>query len=316
MFADISLWILWFPVRFVVWVVPLRLGLNIGKYLGSFLGVINSGRRRATFNELFLLRLDGAGKKRIEKIVSRSCQLLGMSQVEVMLFPKMSRKLLEKLVPQQSTVELDKALENGRGVILLVAHFGSNRIVLPVLGHRGYKVIQLGAPANIWKTITPDEVSRIRGKVLDLEHEFEQKLPVEFIFGNMAMRGVMKALKTNKVVVVAADGRGGDKWAEVEFFGRKALFSLMPVMLAQKTGAALLPTFAIRRFNVYQELVIEQPIECGKESDPAEVIANYAKKLESYVRRYPCHYAEFLRFMGMRAIKGDIPLFKDRGAVG
>lgn len=315
MVADISLWILWFPVRFVVWIVPLGFGIKIGRCLGSLLGVINSGRRRATYNELFLLRLDGVDKKGIEKIVSRSCQLLGMSQVEVMLFPKMNRPFLDKLVPQQRIVELDKALGNGRGVILLVAHFGSNRIVLPVLGHRGYKVIQLGAPANIWKTITPDEVSRIRGRVLDLEHEFEQKLPVEFIFGNMAMRGVLKALKANKVVVVAADGRGGDKWAEVEFFGRKALFSLMPVMLAQKTGAALLPTFAIRRFNIYQELVIDQPIECGKESDPEKIIANYVKILESYVRRYPCHYAEFLRFMGMRAAKGDIPLFKDRGAI-
>ncbi len=314
MIQDISLWILWYPVRYLAWVLPLQISLTIGKYLGSLFGLLLRNRREDTTHELSLLHLAGTGKEELKRMVSRSHQLWGMSQIEVLLFPKMKLQLIDKLVPQLETAELDKALQKGRGAVLLVAHFGSNRIVLPVLGNRSYKVIQLGAPSNIWKEITPDEISSIKGKVLDLESQFEQQLPVEFIFGNMAIRRAIEALKANNVLVVAADGRGGERWAEVDFFQRKALFSLVPFILARKTGAALLPIFAIRQRNNYHKLIINQPLQHDKGIDLEEVIKEYVKILESYIRCYPCHYAEFLRFTGKRSRMGDISLFVDQGS--
>lgn len=273
------------------------------------------GNRRAVIShELSLLRLKGVGKAELERMVSRSCQLWGMNQIEVLLFPKMNPQLVNKLVPELETAELDKALKLGKGAILLVAHFGSQRMVQPALGYHDYKLLQLGAPANIWKELATEKIGVIRKKVLDLEHQFEQQLPVEFIFGNMAMRRAIAALKSNSVLVVAADGRGGEKWGQVEFFKRQAMFSLMPVLLAQKTGASLLPTFVLRQPNEYHKLTIGQPLKCDKGIDPVVVIREFVKILEDYVRRYPCHYAEFLRFVEIRSRKGDTPLFVDQEA--
>lgn len=308
---DLLLWILWFPVRYLVWILPLKLSLILGSHIGNLFGLLIGGRKKFVSNELSLLGMEKMGKAELERVVSRSYRLWGMNQIEVLLFPKMDPQMMNKLVPQVEITELDKALQKNNGVILMIAHFGSNRMVLPALGYLDYNVFQIGAPANIWKEITPDEISTIKGILLDLERKFEQQLPAKFIFGNMVMRQAIKALKANSVLVVAADGRGGDRWAEVDFFKRKALFSLMPIVLAQKTGAALLPTFVIRQANKYHRLTIAQPLECNREIGPEKVIKEYVKILESYISSYPCHYAEFLRFIGMRSRKGDTPMFVD-----
>jgi KDO2-lipid IV(A) lauroyltransferase len=85
----------------------------------------------------------------------------------------------------------------------------------------------------------------------------------------------------------------------VEFFGREALFPSAGVVLALRTGAALLPSFA-GRSNGLLTASFEPPLEIpntgDREADVREGVQRFARVLERYVRRAPEQWTVFEDF--------------------
>ncbi len=78
---------------------------------------------------------------------------------------------------------------------------------------------------------------------------------------------------------------------EVEFFGRKASTTPASAFFALKTGATVVPVYAIRLEGWRHRFVAEPPVELIKTGDKAEDIRvntqRHTEVLESIVRRYP-----------------------------
>jgi KDO2-lipid IV(A) lauroyltransferase len=105
-----------------------------------------------------------------------------------------------------------------------------------------------------------------------------------------AVRGILKALRGNRIVLVIADEfkSGG---VPVEFFGVRSPAPRGPATLALRTGAATVPMFMVRDANDRLTLYIEPEIELVKTGDREQDIAAntelFTRHLEAMIRRYP-----------------------------
>ena len=80
----------------------------------------------------------------------------------------------------------------------------------------------------------------------------------------------------------------------VNFLGRRAATATGPVILAQRTGATLLPCFIIRQPDDRHQLVFESPLKLEQGKDSRETVMINIQKItgiiESYIRRYPAEW--------------------------
>jgi KDO2-lipid IV(A) lauroyltransferase len=81
----------------------------------------------------------------------------------------------------------------------------------------------------------------------------------------------------------------------VDFFGRKAATATGPVVLAQRTKAALLPCFIIRQKDDTHRIIFEKPLDLVEGKDAEETITINIQRLtniiETYIRKYPAEWS-------------------------
>ena len=115
---------------------------------------------------------------------------------------------------------------------------------------------------------------------------------LQVLSSKRAARQVVSALRRNKMVGILIDQR--EKRGEgigVEFFGHNASTTPASAFFAMKTGAAVIPAYAIRLEGGRHRIVAEPPVELIETGDKAEDIRintqRHTAVLESIIRRLP-----------------------------
>ncbi|MEK6531067.1 MAG: lysophospholipid acyltransferase family protein [Deltaproteobacteria bacterium] len=302
-----------YPLKWIAWALPLRAAYFLAGVAGSIAYRLMSGKRTAFEAEAKRLPCrteDAAG------VVKRAFRNLMRHELEVMLFPRLNPGNIDCFVGCDGLNHLDDALKKGRGAMLLFAHFGSNQMIMPAIGHRRYAMSQLSAPATVWIEKMPNRrFSRIHKALLKMRWAHEASLPVTHINIFGSMKEAFQCLKRNEVLGIAIDGGGGKDRVTVPFLGRLARFSTGAVSIALRTGCEVLPCFMVRQGNGTHRLIIEPPIAVNAASNTEhdavrENTMFFAKRLEEYVLKYPCHYVGFLALRTfMEASAGDSAFF-------
>jgi len=178
---------------------------------------------------------------------------------------------------------LKAALKTGKGVLALSAHLGSFTMIGARLAASGYPFsVVVKHPAHKrFAQLTDDYRSEIGIHTIPAKPRRE------------AVRGILKALRQNRIVLVIADEfKSGD--VLVEFFGLKLPAPRGPATLALRTSAVTLPMFAIRQADDSLTLSIGAPIEPVIRDDlDASVLATtalYTLHIEQAIRRYPSQW--------------------------
>ena len=106
---------------------------------------------------------------------------------------------------------------------------------------------------------------------------------------------ILRALRENQAIFIPLDQNFGTGGVFVNFFGRPAATATGPVVLAQRTGAMIVPSFIIRNADKTHTVVFEQPLELQAGSTDAETVTINVQRItgiiESYVRRYPAEWS-------------------------
>ncbi|MGH7766178.1 MAG: lysophospholipid acyltransferase family protein [Candidatus Binatia bacterium] len=175
---------------------------------------------------------------------------------------------------------LKRALAKGKGVIALSAHLGNFMMIGIRLAAAGYAfsalIKQPRDPrfARLW------DYYRSNVGIATISAKPRRE----------AVRGILKALRANRIVLVIADEfkSGG---VPVEFFGLRSPAPRGPATLALRTGAATVPMFMIRDSHDRLTLYIEPEIELTKtgdlEQDTAANTVLFTRHLEAMIRRHP-----------------------------
>lgn len=280
--------------RFLGW-----FGLNLSSLIVKFIparylyefanGLSNIGyrfakkQRKIALDSLSIAFGDTLPRERLEQIAKDSFTLMAKSAVEL-LFLMDRPELLKKRVHIEGLENLDQALARGKGVILVSAHFGNFPLLMSKIALSGYDI------SGIMRPMHDLRVEKIFVKKRD-------RLNVKTIYSqprNVCVNKTIEVLRNNGIVFIPIDQNFGTGGVFVDFFGRKAATATGPVVLAQRTGATLLPCFIIRRKDDTHELIFEPPmvLEEGRNSQ-GTVLINIQKLtnvIESYIRRYPADW--------------------------
>ena len=275
----------------------------------SLLQLFASGKRRKiTISELSSSNL--IDKKKAFTILYRSFINQNNFQAKMCYLPNINRENATDYFRVHGVQYLDEAKKAGQGTVLLNPHFGPFLLVMPALGHMGYKLNQV---------VLQGEPIIGRRKGLDrliYEAKFDaidRNLPADFINAannKLAIRNVLTSLSKNEIVLFASTGRGGKSWHEVDFLGRRATFNLMPFKVALKAGSALIPVFVIDSKPI-AKVIIEKPLEVKEGEAPEEMLEKYISVLSLFVKRCPEHFAFYLYDMHVQAWWDDHPFFSD-----
>ena len=180
----------------------------------------------------------------------------------------------------QGEEHLQEALAKGKGVLALSAHLGSFTLIGARLAAAGYPFsVVVKHPADKrFARLTDDYRAQIGIDTIPAKPRRE------------AVRGLLKALRENRIVLVIADEfKSGD--VLVNFFGMQLPAPRGPATLALRTGAVTLPMFATRERNGSLLLSVGAPIAVVEHEDlETSVMATtavYTSHLEAAIRRYP-----------------------------
>lgn len=237
-------------------------------------------------------------KRELREISIRTFTNLFCQDYEIFHYKRFDKNNIKRFIRIEGLQHLEEGLKKGRGVVILISHFGSNQLIMPAIGLLGYRMNQLSSPPmEWWKRVGKERATPIYRWMSKKRWEYEQGLPVRHINIFRFLRPAYEALKNNEIVALAVDGGGGEKFVEVEFSGRRAFLSYGSFFLGAKTGSTMLPAFIVKEEGLHR-LIIEPPLEVPEsESIDTQVkflAKNFMKLFETYIRRYPCHYLYFL----------------------
>ena len=227
----------------------------------------------------------GSGKSReeIERIAKDCFTFMAKSAVELMFLMDKPAELMSR-VKIEGKENLDRALAESRGVILVSAHFGNFPLLLGRLAVGGYKA------AGIMRPMRDARVEKIF-------LEKRNKFGVKTIYSqprNVCVNNTIQALRNNELVFIPIDQNFGTGGVFVNFFGREAATATGPVILAQRTKAALLPCFIIRQPNDTHKIIFEPALNLDEGKDARETVRINIQKLtgiiETYIRKYPAEW--------------------------
>lgn len=177
---------------------------------------------------------------------------------------------------------LDNALKQGRGAIAVSAHFGNFPLMLLYMVSQGYKTNAIIRP-------TRDQ---------EIEKHFQSlrtRLGLNTVYSIPRKQCVdtsIRVLRSNEVLFIPLDQNfGSNSGVYVDFFGRKAATATGPIIFAMRTGAPLLPVFAVRQKDGRHKIIIEPPLALDLKSTDQETmmhnVSRITRIIETYIRRYP-----------------------------
>lgn len=194
-----------------------------------------------------------------------------------------------KLVKETQGLEnLRRALDKGKGIVGLSAHFG-NFVLL------GSMLNRLGHPCGSIMRQMRD--ARLEAMFTDIRSEMVQVTIPKFPFSH-SVRESLRWLSGGNILVMYMDQRSKDG-AIVDFMGFPTSTATGAAYFALCSGAPVLPMFVLRREDGFYRLVIGPEVPVVKtgafKANMHTNTARFAKVLEQYIRQNPTQWFWFDR---------------------
>ncbi|MFW5452328.1 LpxL/LpxP family Kdo(2)-lipid IV(A) lauroyl/palmitoleoyl acyltransferase [Thioalkalivibrio sulfidiphilus] len=270
-------WGYWLLVA-ILWTLS-RLPLGIQRLLGTGIGDLfhATGRRRrhiARVNvDLCFPQLGDAERGRMVRAHFRS---VGFALFETALSWWGSDARLGKLVRIEGLEYLEQALDQGKGVLLLSAHFTTLELAGRLLAlHHPFAVMYRPHENPVIERLFANNRNR----------HFERAIRRNDV------KGLLKALKDNQVVWYAPDqGKGGKNSVIAPFFGEPAATQTGTHRIARVSGAPVVPFFGFRTPDGHYRLVIKPALDDFPGEDPLTDTTRVNQVIEAAVREAPEQY--------------------------
>lgn len=190
--------------------------------------------------------------------------------------------ILREFTSYQGRENLEMVIEMQKGIILLTGHIGNWEL-------GGLFLSSYGLKTNV--ITLPDEDTSIHY----LRENYRKKFNVNTItIGNSPLSSVemLNVLMKKEVLAMLIDRYNNKEDGRYcDFFGKRKLFPIGPVILAKVSGAPIIVSFVVKERNGYKG-IIESPIfvENGREDEALQEIVNI---LENYIIIYADQWYNF-----------------------
>ncbi|MCG2705144.1 MAG: lysophospholipid acyltransferase family protein [Candidatus Omnitrophica bacterium] len=183
---------------------------------------------------------------------------------------------------------IDAALKQGKGCIIVTGHFGNWELCGCAMARRGYKINAVALDHND---------PRINSLFIERRRRFGINVaPI----GN-AKNSCLAALGRNEIVAIVGDSPYGESGINVEFFGRTACIPRGPALFSMKTGAPIVVGFIYKEDEntADYKIIMEKPITVKNRvflrKQLKDTMQYFIKRFECYIKKYPSQWYMFHR---------------------
>jgi len=261
-----------------VGLIPRTAGARLGKVLGRRLYHWDKRHVSIAIENLTEAYAGEKNPDEIEAIARRVFENLGSVVFEVCwsLNHDKKKEFLHFTIEGLSNIQ--KAYDQGRGILGLTAHFGNWELLTVISAMLKYPL------SIVYRPLDFRPMERFMGM-------FRTRFGAKMIPKKKAFRSILKSLGRKEIVALLMDQKVA--WREgvfADFFGRPACTNKGMALLALKTGAPVIPIFLVRNDSGFTAKILpEIPlIKTGDKIKDLEAnTAQYNRVIESIIRQYP-----------------------------
>ena len=266
-------------------IIPERLVRPVGQFVGRAALFLIPKRHYIALENIrqslpFMMEKTGwnSGLHTPEAIAQVMFCNLGISMVETCrLYHGRGSKIIDK-IEVRGREHLEAARARGKGVVILTGHCGNWELAALALARQFNSPMSVVARRqnNPWLNSMVEKMRLNYGNLI--------------IYKDNAVRNMLKIIRDNGMIGLLVDQAVyPNEGALIDFLGRKAWASKTPVLLARKSGAAVLPAFIHREsdrhvIDIYPELSFTGD---RSEEGIASDVQKYSNLIEHYVTQYP-----------------------------
>ncbi|MBA3297999.1 MAG: lysophospholipid acyltransferase family protein [Acidobacteria bacterium] len=257
--------------------LPMRGVFLAGSLLGRAFYALDGGHRRLAIDNL-QAAFPPRPRRECLTIARRMFEHFGQLLMVLLKFSTLSPTQMLRHVEFDGEERVRAAHAQGRGVLLFTGHFGFWEINALVHALVLQPMAVLARPLD--NPLLHDLLERVRMSTGN-----------SVIYRRGAIRRVLRALAANQAVAVLIDQHMQSADAVyVDFFNRPASTTTALAALALRTGAPVVPVFALPLPGGRFRMVYEHPVDppaAGTPDAEREFTQRCTDVLEMYVRRYP-----------------------------
>ena len=258
-------------------VLPMKFGSMLGAIVGMTFYVFDGRHRRIAITNL-ASAFPSRSRRECCAIARSVFRHFGRLLIELLQFGSLSPADMRARVEFEGLERVQQAYASGRGVLIFTGHFGYWEMLAIAHGLEIGPLSLLARPLdNPWLEAMLKRIRTCTGNPI--------------IYRRGAVRRVIRALSANQAVGIPIDQHihGADA-VQVEFFKRPVATTSTVAALALRTGAVVIPVFALGlpdgRYRLIYEHPISPPVDAGPEA-VKELTQRCTDVLERYVRQYP-----------------------------
>ncbi len=278
--------VLWMVVRSMAR-IPLPVGRCLGNMLGSAASRIPAPRLRVALDNMRSCLGDTCSESELRCLYRRMFRHFGRMLFEVPHILRLGRDGLDRYVVFKGEENLTRAMDRGKGALILTAHFGNWELMSAAF------TLRFNGGGIVVRPVDFSPADRVLNGLRTLYGG-------EIIPKQRGMRRILSALRAGRPVGILLDQNVD--WYEgafVPFLGKTACTNKGLALLALKTGAPVVPMFCIRRADGRYDVVLEEPVDLvdtgDKTRDVDDNTALFSDIISGFVRAYPDHWFWFHR---------------------
>jgi KDO2-lipid IV(A) lauroyltransferase len=264
-------------VATVVSLLPMRVVRRCGAALGRLAYALDAAHRRIALENLAAAFPSRPARER--RMLARAMFAhFGSLLLELLKFGTYTPDQMRGAIDVEGEERARQAYQQERGVLFFTGHFGYweiQGIVEPLLGH---PISVLARPLD-------------NARLNEMLERIRTRTGNSVIYRQGAVRKILRELAANHGVALLIDQHLHTPDAVyVDFFRRPAATTSALAALALRTGAPVIPVFALPLPGGRYRLVYEHPVD-PPHADTADAVREFTQRctdvLEMYVRRHP-----------------------------
>ncbi len=261
-------------------VLPQKAVIYLGGLIGSLIYRLDRKHRNISLRNLKMAFGPAKSTLELKGIARQSYMNLCQTFFEVLLFPRLNAESIDRFITIEGRKYLDDVRAQGRGGIILTAHFGNWELSAVWAGLKGYLLRVLAREQK-------------QSRLNSLLNQYRAGSGIKVYAKGMAVHDLIGAIRRNEFVGVLGDQDAGRRGIFINFFRQPASTHPGPILLALRTGAPILPCFIVRS-GFKHKIYVNPPLRLESRQaggDTQEIVKGglqeFSRILESYIRLHP-----------------------------
>jgi KDO2-lipid IV(A) lauroyltransferase len=250
--------------------------------LGLLFYTFSGRERKRAIHHLSIAYKDEKSPQEIQKLARSTFVMLGKNAGEILRSAGFrSSEQLERILTTKGLEHLDAAVKSGKGVIFLTGHIGAFELMVTFFSTKYEDPYVIGTP------LKDEKLNRLLWK----QRGAHGAVPIE---RGKDMAKIFRHLKNGGIVAMLIDQDTKVKSTFVNFFGMPAATPVGAALLAQRTGAIVVPGAIHLGEDNLQHVTVMPPIPVvitgNEEEDLTINTQSFTTALEEFIREHPAQW--------------------------